>query len=161
HRYLGADPPGDELRFLILVIDLMNLNRHTPWLTRPELLVGSSGILADNVLGGFKNGGGTAVILLQLDNGRARKVAFEIQDIREVRAAPAVDRLPVIANHADVPLRADETFDDGVLRSIGILVLVDKDVFKRRAPCLSDCRLITEQSNGFEEQVVKVERPSL
>ena len=46
------------------------------------------------------------VILFQPDNGRPRKIAFKLQDVANLGPAPAIDRLVVIADAAQVAVRS-------------------------------------------------------
>ena len=71
---------------------------------------------------------GRTVILLQPDDGGARKVALEFQDVADLGAAPAIDRLVVVADAAQVALRAGQQPKPQILRHIGVLILVDHDV---------------------------------
>src|SRR5690606_23210460 len=52
--------------------------------------------------GGAEDVGGGAVVALQPDDGGARKILVEAQDVVHLRAAPAIDRLVVVADAADV-----------------------------------------------------------
>src|SRR4029077_16770247 len=66
----------------------------------PALVVG------DQVRGGGEDVRGAAIVALEADHGRAREVVLEAQDVVDLGAAPAVDRLVVIADAADVFGRA-------------------------------------------------------
>ena len=56
-----------------------------------------------NQMGGrAENMLGRAVVSLELDDDRAGEVFFKAQDVVDFSAAPAVDRLVVIADAADV-----------------------------------------------------------
>ena len=53
-------------------------------------------------MGGVEDELRGAVVLLELDDRRVGVVALEVEDVPEVRAAPAVDRLVVVAHDAQV-----------------------------------------------------------
>ena len=57
----------------------------------------------DDAGGGVEDVAGRAVVLFELDDPRAGKVALEIEDVVDVRAAEAVDRLILVADRDDVP----------------------------------------------------------
>ena len=59
-------------------------------------------IVGNQVGGGTEDMLGRAIVALQLDDGSAGEVLFEAQDVVHLGAAPAVDRLVVIADTADV-----------------------------------------------------------
>ena len=46
----------------------------------------------------------------------------------DLGAAPAVDRLVVVAHHAQVAMAGGQGLDDAVLAAVGVLVLVDQQV---------------------------------
>ena len=69
-------------------------------LAEPALVVG------DQVRGGGEDVGGRAVVALQPDDLGAGKVVLEAQDVVDLGAAPAIDRLVVVADAADVLERA-------------------------------------------------------
>ena len=74
-------------------------------------------VVRDQVAGGGEDVAGAAVVALEADDLGAGEVVIEAQDVVDLRAAPAVDRLVVIADAADVfgvalcafPLRASDT----------------------------------------------------
>ena len=59
-------------------------------------------IVGDEMRGGAEDMRGGAVVALQPDDGRARKILVEAQDVVDLGAAPAIDRLVVVADAADV-----------------------------------------------------------
>ncbi len=59
-------------------------------------------IVGDEVRGGAENVAGGAVVALQPDHLGAGKILLEAQDVVDLRAAPAIDRLVVVADAADV-----------------------------------------------------------
>ena len=59
-------------------------------------------VVRDHRARGFQDILGGAVILLQTDDRGVRKVLLEIENVVDVRAAPAVDRLVFVAHHADI-----------------------------------------------------------
>src|SRR5215831_15977252 len=65
-------------------------------------------VAGDEMGGCGENMGGRAVVALQADHLGARKIPFEAQDVVDLGAAPAIDRLVVIADTADVPRRAND-----------------------------------------------------
>jgi hypothetical protein len=59
-------------------------------------------IVGDQVAGGTQDMFGRAVVALEPDDFRAGKILLEAEDVFHFRAAPAIDRLVVIADAADV-----------------------------------------------------------
>src|SRR4051812_47353793 len=62
----------------------------------------SAFIMSDQMRGGGQDMPGGAVIALQPDHCGAGKILLEAQDVVDLGAAPAVDRLVVIADAAEV-----------------------------------------------------------
>ena len=54
--------------------------------------------------------------------------ARERDDVRHLAAAPLVDRLVVVAHHAEVRAEPDQAADESLLQRVDVLVLVDDDV---------------------------------
>src|SRR3546814_12521352 len=52
----------------------------------------------------------------------------EAQDVADLGATPAVDRLVVVADAAEVAVALRQEAQPEVLRDVGVLVLVDQDV---------------------------------
>ena len=59
-------------------------------------------VMGDDVRGGGEDVAGGAVIALEANDGGAGKVVLEAQNVVDLGAAPAVDRLVVVADAADV-----------------------------------------------------------
>ncbi len=59
-------------------------------------------VMGDDVRGGGEDVAGGAVIALEPDHGGAGEVVLEAQNVVDLGAAPAVDRLVVVADAADV-----------------------------------------------------------
>src|ERR1700722_406844 len=58
--------------------------------------------MRDQVRSGGEDVAGGAVVAFEADDLRAGKVVVETQDVVDLRAAPAIDRLIVVADAADV-----------------------------------------------------------
>src|SRR5260370_26381185 len=69
---------------------------------RTQRLAETAFVVGDEMGGCGKNMGGRAVVALQADHLGARKILLETQDVVDLGAAPAIDRLVVVADAADV-----------------------------------------------------------
>ena len=98
-----------------------------------------------------------AVVLLKLHNGRVRVVAFEVQYVADVGAAPRVDGLVVVAYHADVLVRRTESLDPQILRPVRVLVFVDVEVAPAALVSLQNRGRLVEEPHRLEQEVVEVE----
>ena len=62
-------------------------------------------VLGDEPGGGGQDMAGRAVVALQPDHDRPRKIVLEAQDVVDLGTAPAIDRLVVVADAAHVLTR--------------------------------------------------------
>ncbi len=99
---------------------------------------------------------GRTVVPFEADHGGARKIVLEAQDVVDLGAAPAIDRLVVVADAADVvpPLRQQPQPE--VLDDVGVLVLVDQHVPEAVLILLQDIRVLAEQAHAFEQQIAEI-----
>jgi hypothetical protein len=100
---------------------------------------------------------GGAVVALELDDLGAGEIVLEAQDVVDLGAAPAIDRLVVVADAADVWLRRGpstavvrwsrpaERRSHMILRDVGVLVLVDQDVAEASGDSSQHIRMLAEQ----------------
>ena len=107
------------------------------------------GVVSDQLVGGAEDGVRRAVVLLQLDHDRVGKVRLEFQDVAHLGAAPAVDRLVVVADHADVRALGLGAFceqrDQIELQAVRVLKLIDHQVAEALLPAFADLRMLREQ----------------
>ena len=112
-------------------------------------------------MGGVEDELGRAVVLLELDDRRVGVVALEVEDVADVGAAPAVDRLVVVADDRQVAVLRGQRPDPEVLRPVRVLVLVDVEVAPAILVAGEDVRRLVEQADRLEQEVVEVERADL
>ena len=84
--------------------------------------------MRDHRIGGSQDVAGGAVILLQPDGARAGIVVEELLHVADLRAAPAVNRLIVIADNEHLAAFTGKQADEGVLHVVGVLEFVDQDL---------------------------------
>ena len=89
---------------------------------------------------------------------RVREIVLEIENVLDVGAAPAIDRLVFVAHHADVVVRLREQAHQLVLAAVGVLILVDHDVAQAPVPGLARGVVVLQQAHGFEQQIVEIQR---
>ena len=73
---------------------------------------------------------GGAVIALQANHLGAGEILVEAQDAADLGAAPAIDRLVVIADAANIVAPARQQAQPQILRHIGILIFIDQNIFE-------------------------------
>ena len=115
-------------------------------------------VMRDQVRGGAQDVGGRAVVALQPDDFGAGEVLLEPQDIVDLGAAPAVDRLIVIANTADVLGTLTDQPQPEILRDVGVLIFIDQHVFETLMVLPQHFRVLAEQAQHLDQQIAKVGR---
>ncbi len=91
---------------------------------------------------------GRAVVAFEADDLRAREVLLEVEDVADVRLAEAVDRLILVADHAQVVMRGGEQAKQPVLDRIGVLVLVDEHELPAALVAREHVGVVLEESRG-------------
>ena len=99
---------------------------------------------------------GRAVVPLQPDDGRAGKIALEAQDVVHLGAAPAVDRLVVVADAADVLVLLREQAQPEILRDVGVLVLVHQHVAEAVLVVGEHVWPLAEEPQALEQEVAEI-----
>src|SRR5262249_15611477 len=115
-RFLRSVPDADHAHFLALR------------LIGPQRLAEPAGVMGDHSGSGSENVRRRAVVLFQTDDLRAGEVVLEAKDVRDLSAAPAVNRLIVVADAADVLALLGEQPEPEILGLVGILIFVDQDI---------------------------------
>ena len=101
-------------------------------------------VVRDHRRGGSQDRLCRAVVLFQFDNFCAGIIFFKIEYVPDVGAAPTVDRLILIADHTDVVMVADDTFQHQVLDMVGVLVFIDHDIPEPIAITLADHLVVSQ-----------------
>ena len=70
------------------------------------------------------------IILFQADNFGRGKIPFEFEDVADVGAPPRIDRLVFITDGANVAAFSGEHAHEFVLRTVGVLILVDEQILE-------------------------------
>ena len=113
-------------------------------------------VLGDQAGGGGQDMAGGAVVALQADDRRAGEIVLEAQDVVDLRAAPAVDRLVVVADAAQVLARLGEQAQPEILGDVGVLVLVHQHVAEAALVLLQHVRMLAPEAQAFEQQVAEI-----
>jgi hypothetical protein len=84
------------------------------------------------------------------------KVQRQAPQVVQRGAAPAIDRLVVVAHRGEAGARADQQLQHFILRGIGVLVFVHQHVAELRLPLLAHFRMVAQQLQRQADQVVEV-----
>src|SRR5262249_28226239 len=118
-----ADQPG----FFLAIPDARHGSLFAQAAIGKKRLAEPSLVMRDEPGGGGKDMAGRAVIALKPDDLRARKIALETQDIVDLGAAPAVNRLIVIADAAEIFPPLGKQPQPQILRRICVLIFVNEN----------------------------------
>ena len=135
-RHLGAGPcaprgrdPRDDLpRLVALLVEDGETDVLAALLRGLQRLAEAAAVLGDDRARGLQDRRRRAVVPLEADRLRRREVARELQDVRHVRAAPAVDGLVLVAHDEEVPGLARDEPHELRLDAVRVLVLVHEEV---------------------------------
>ena len=98
--------------------------------------------MRDDAGGGGEDLRGRAVVLLEPDDQRAGEIGLEAQDVADLGAAPAVDRLVVVADAAQIAMALRQQPQPQILRDVGVLVLVDQQIAEAPLVVGEDFRIV-------------------
>jgi hypothetical protein len=154
----AQDLAGHPVRLVALVLGPVADDRPAGVTDGEELLGLATNIVGDDGVGGVEDGLGRAEVLLQHDGGHVGEGALELQDVADVRAAPAVHGLVGVADDADVAVRLAQQLDDLVLGVVRVLELVHQDVAEALLIRGPHVVVGLQQVGGHHEQVVEIER---
>ena len=149
---------GDEGGLVPLVHGVVQ--RHALAVPRlgPERLLLAAPVVGDHLVGGVQYVAGGAVVLLQLDGHALREVLLEVQYVAQVRAAPAVDGLVVVAHHAQVVPVPGQQPHQHVLGRVGVLVFVHQYVAELVPVIVQHRGMLCQQHQRLDQQIVEVQR---
>ena len=74
------------------------------------------------------------------------------------RTAPAIDRLVVIADAADIATPLREQPQPQILRDIGILIFIDEDIFEALLILRKHIGIVLKQPQTFQQQIPEIDR---
>ena len=154
----AQDLPADKAGLALLVRQGRDQDRLALAPLGPKALALPARVVGDDGVGRLEDAVGGAVVLLELYRVAVLVVLLKVEDVADVRAAPAVDGLVVVAHDAQVVLPRGQGVDELVLHAVGVLVLVHQDVFEQLLVARQHVRGVAQQDVGLQEQVVEVHR---
>ena len=168
---LFPDPVGDEGGLVALILAVYDRDLVAPLAGGEEILVATEFVVSDERVGDGEYGGGGTEVLSQRDDASGGVVLLELEDVGDVGAAPAVDRLVRIAHDAEVwsdglgvaAARRERLALPGHERGerelgvVGVLVLVDHEVSPAVVAGGEDLGSLAQHLHAEHEQVVEVD----
>ena len=102
-----------------------------------------------------------AVVLLQPEQLRLRVIFPETENVLDPGAAETVDTLRIVAHHANIVVAFCQILDNQVLDIVCVLVLVHQNIPEPGGDGLHGVRMILEEDEHVEQDVVKIHRAGL
>ena len=149
----------DKLRLGLVVGHGDDMDRIAALVRAPEVFRAAAGVVFDEPVRGGEDLVGAAVILLEPDDLGIGEMLFELEDVRDLRAAPPVDALVVIAHHANIGRFArGEKAHQIELEAVRILELIHEHLGKPRAPFFPDGWVVVQEFHRLHKEVVEIHR---
>ena len=101
---------------------------------------------------------GGAVVLLQADDPGVLVLLFKVQDVFDVGAPETVDRLVIVAHHAEVSVSPGQQAGEKILQVVGVLILVHQHIPELFLVVVQHLRFLLQQRDGVVDDVIKVQR---
>ena len=151
------DVPGHKVCLVPLVKIGLYCHHVAAAVVRPEGLALAALIVLDDGVGGIQNVLGGAVVLLQADDPGVLVLLFKVQDVFDVGAPETVDRLVIVAHHAEVSVSPGQQAGEKILQVVGVLILVHQHIPELFLVVVQHLRLRLQQRDGVVNDVVKVQ----
>ena len=147
---------ADEARLLLGIPGAGDRDLFAGLVLGAQRLAEAALVLGDQAGGGREDVAGRAVVALEPDDRRAGKIVLEAQDVVDLGAAPAIDRLVVVADAAQVLARLGEQPQPEILGDVGVLVLVDQHVAEAVLVLLQNVGVLAPEAQAFEQEVAEI-----
>ena len=94
--------------------------------------------------------------MLELDDLGLREVLLHVEQVGDLRAAPAVDALVIIADDAEVAMLAGQGLNELELGGVGVLVFIDHHVTVFGAAGFQRLGMLLEEPEREQDQIVEI-----
>ncbi len=152
-----ADTVCHPGRFFTFIPRAEKLDRLALAGIRPQGFFLAACIVGNHLIGGVQDVRRRTVILLQLDNRRIGIILFKIQNVSNIRAAPAINRLVIIAHNAQVMTFRRQKSHQLILRIVRVLILVHHNVTETLPIAFQYRRMVCQKGQRFQQQIVKIQ----
>ena len=152
----GLDLLADLARLLLAVPDAADADLVADLAVGMQRLAEPALVMGDQPRGGGQDMAGGAVVALEADDPGAGKIALEAQDVAHLRPAPAIDRLVVVADAAEVAPALGQEAQPQILRDIAVLILVHQDVAELLLILGQHLRLLGEERQIVQQQIAEI-----
>src|SRR5207249_8518112 len=109
--------------------------------------------------GPLDDGGGAAVVCLEVEAAQPRQLGRQREDSPDVRQPPAVDRLVVVADQENPICRCGQQQGQSELATVDVLHLVDQQLGTGGAPAGEEGSVRFEKSERPSDQGTEIQPP--
>ena len=96
------------------------------------------------------------IILFELEELVFRIISLESEYIFNIGAAERINALGIIANHAKIPQRFSQEFDNIILCFVSVLELINKYIFERMSVPFKDLRKMRYKQEKIKDYVIEI-----
>ena len=154
---VGGDPPRDQVRLVVRGRAAGQPHRSPLRPLGKQHFRLASSVVPNQRVGRFQNVRGAAIVPFKLHDFDPRIVVLELQNVRQVRAAPTVNRLVGIADDRQVRVVDRQSTDNRVLREVRILVLVNHDLAEAVIERAAQIGLVAQHQRHVHQQVIEID----
>ncbi len=123
----------------------------------PQGLAEPASVVRDHPRRGAENARGRTIVFLEPDYRGAGEIGLEAQDVADLGAAPAVDRLVVVADAAQIAARLGQQSQPQILSDVGVLVLVNQQIAKAPVIVGEDFGVLCEEREVVQQKVAEID----
>ena len=149
-----ADPAG----FFALRQQFAHFYRVAGGFIRKQALFFAFFVFGNQLVGGFQNYFGGAVILLQRNGFGVLKIFFKFQNVADVGPTPRINTLVRVPHHTQFAVFGGQHAGNHILGMVGVLVFVHQYILEKVLVIIFDVLVVTQQLHGFNQQIPKVQR---
>ena len=150
------DVLADEPRLFLVVPAAFDLDLLARLAVGPERLAEPALVVGDEPRRRAENMPRRAVVALEPDDLGAGEVGLEAEDVVHLCAAPAIDRLVVVADAADIAAPLREQAQPEILRDVRVLILVDQHVAEALLIFFEHVLVLLEQAQILQQQIAEI-----
>ncbi|CAI8916143.1 hypothetical protein EMIT0196MI5_30307 [Pseudomonas sp. IT-196MI5] len=123
----------------------------------PEFFAQAPGVVGDQGVGSLQDTRGGAIVLFQTNGFGVGEVFGILVDVLDFRAAPAVNRLVIVAHHHQAVAALGQQAQPGVLHGVGVLELVHQNVPEALLIVRQQPRMVPPQIESTQQQLGEVD----
>ncbi len=150
------DVLADDARLLLVVPAAFDLDLVAQLAVGAQRLAEAAFVMRDQTRGRAEDMAGRTVVAFEPDDLGAGKVGLEAQDVVHLGAPPAIDRLIVVADAANIAVALRQQPQPQILRDVGVLILVHQHVEEALLIFRQHVGVLLEQPQIFQQQIAEI-----